>query len=124
MTHTLSLILQVILSLGLLNVWLVRAGSGTAYRGGSANSLKEEFHAYGLSDGIFYLVGFLKVSCAIALLVGIWVPSLVLPAAAVLVLLMLGALAMHVKVGDPPKKSVPAFLMLAMSSAVVAISLS
>ncbi|MFT5731394.1 MAG: putative membrane protein YphA (DoxX/SURF4 family) [Planctomycetota bacterium] len=122
MTHTLSIILQVILSLGLLNVWLVRAGGETSYRGGSADSLKAEFRAYGLSDVMFYLVGFLKIASAIALVVGIWLPSLVLPAAGTLVVLMLGALSMHVKVSDPPKKSLPALLMLAMSSALVAIS--
>lgn len=124
MTHTISITLQVLIGLGLLNVWLVRAGGETSYRGGSADSLKEEFRTYGLPDAVFYVVGFLKITCGIALLAGIWLPSLVLPAASIIVFLMLGALAMHLKVGDPPKKSMPALLMLAISSAVVAISLT
>lgn len=124
MIHTLSIVLQAIIALGLLNVWLLRAGGETSYRGGSAKSLKEEFSAYGLPEIAFYTVGFLKITAAIALVVGIWVPSLVLPAAGTIVGLMLGALAMHLKVGDPPKKSGPALLMLALNLAVVAIAVT
>ena len=43
MLDTLSSILQVIVGLGLLNVWLVRARSATAYRGGDSEDLKAEF---------------------------------------------------------------------------------
>lgn len=124
MPQTLSTILQVIIGLGLLNVWLLRAGGATSYRGGEATSLKEEFSAYGLPEIVFYVVGFLKISSAIALIAGIWMPSLVLPAAGTVVGLMVGALAMHLKVGDAPKKSGPALLMLAMSSAIVAIAVT
>lgn len=122
MLETLSIILQAILGLGLLNVWLVRAGRQTDYRGGSASNLKEEFSTYGLPEAVFYIVGALKIGCAIALIAGIWVPSLVLPAAALLVVLMLGALAMHIRVSDPLSKSVPALLMLAMSLTVTVIA--
>ena len=115
---TLSTVLQVVVGLGLLNVWLVRSSSATAYRGGDARSLREEFAAYGLPTWFFYLVGVLKVGSALCLLVGLWVPALVLPASALVVLLMLGALAMHVKVKDPLLKSLPALLMLAMSLAL------
>ena len=108
--------LQAILALGLLNVWLLRSSKPTSYRGGDAQSLSQEFAAYGLPPAVFYLVGALKIGSAIALLVGLWVPSLVLPAAGVVVGLMLGALAMHAKVKDPAIKSLPAFLMLAMSA--------
>ncbi len=117
-------VLQVVVGLGLLNVWLLRAGSATSYRGGDARSLKEEFAAYGLPGFFFYLVGALKICSAILLLVGIWVPALVLPAAAVVAVLMVGALAMHVKVGDPAIKSLPAFLMLLMSASLCALALA
>lgn len=50
-------------------------------------------------------------------------PDLILPAVSVLVALMLGALAMHVKVNDPPIKSLPAALMLAMSSTLLSLSI-
>ena len=45
------------------------------------------------------------------------------PAVGLLVLLMLGALAMHVKVNDPPIKSLPAALMLLMSGTLLSLSL-
>ena len=109
------------MALGLLNVWLVRAGSSTSYRGGNAQSLKEEFHAYGLPAWLFYIVGALKIGAAIALLVGLWVPALVQPAAGVVAMLMVGALAMHVKVKDPWMKALPAFLMLLMGIAIVVL---
>ena len=115
-------ILQVIVGLGLLNVWLLRRGSSTAYRGGEAKNLKEEFATYGLPASMFYIVGGLKIICGVLLLVGLAYAPVVLPAAAVVVVLMLGAVAMHLKVGDAVSKYVPAALMLAMSGAICVIS--
>jgi uncharacterized membrane protein YphA (DoxX/SURF4 family) len=118
-SFSITVVLQLVVALGLLNVWLLRAGAATAYRGGASKSLKEEFAAYGLPAWVFYFIGTLKIGCALLLIVGAWIPALVRPAAAVVVVLMLGALAMHVKVGDPPLKSLPAFVMLAMSGAIL-----
>ena len=120
---SISTILQVVVAIGLLNVWLLRPGRATSYRGGTAQSLKEEFAAYGLPDVVFYLVGVLKIGSAIALIAGIWNESLVLPAAAVVAVLMVAALAMHIKVKDPAIKSLPAFLMLIMSASLCALAL-
>jgi uncharacterized membrane protein YphA (DoxX/SURF4 family) len=123
MQHTIGLILQAIVGLGLLNVWLLRRESATAFRGGEAKNLKDEFATYGLPAPMFYIVGGLKIICGVLLLVGMAYPPVVLPAAAVVAVLMLGAVAMHLKVGDPVSKYVPAALMLAMSGAICAISL-
>lgn len=113
------LILQAIVALGILNVWLLRFGRETPYRGREAKNLRDEFATYGLPFPIMCLVGVLKVSLAIALLVGIWVPVLVQPAAIGMGLLMLGAFGMHLKVGDPPVKSMPALAVLAMCVGIV-----
>jgi hypothetical protein len=121
MTHALVSIIQVVIAFGLLNVWLIRANRSTGYRGGAAKNIKEEFAVYGLSENFCYLVGFLKISCAILLLLGLWFEQLRLPAALIVSVLMLGAVAMHAKVRDPIKKTVPAALMLIMS-VVVSIS--
>jgi len=120
---TTTTVLQIILALGLFNVWLLRTGKATNYRGGQAKNLKEEFATYGLPPFMYFLVGGLKLACAVALLVGLWVPAAVVPAAGVLAVLMLGALAMHIKVSDPISKSVPAFCMLAMSTALGLLAL-
>jgi len=121
-SFSISTVLQVIVALGLLNVWLVRVRSATSYRGGNAESLKDEFFKYGLPPVLFYVVGVLKVGSALLLIAGIWDPRLVLPAAAVVALLMVGALIMHFKVKDPPIKSLPALLMLIMSASLCALA--
>lgn len=123
-SFSISTILQIVVALGLLNVWLVRAGSATSYRGGDARSLKEEFDEYGLPPFVFYLVGLLKIGSAILLIAGIWYEALVLPAAAIVAVLMVGALAMHLKVQDPALKSLPAFLMLLMSAGICYLQLT
>ena len=114
-----STILQIIVALGLLNVWLVRARASSAYRGGSAQSLKEEFATYGLPEWSFYTVGALKVGSAVLLVVGIWVPVLVRPPAFIVAVLMVGALAMHAKAKDSLKKFLPALLMLLLCVAIL-----
>ena len=115
-----SLIIQIIVALGLLNVWLLRFNRPTPYRGGGSRSMPEEFAAYGLPKWVLYVVGALKVSCALCLLAGIWFPALVLPAAVLIGSLMLGAIAMHLKVRDPFIKSVPAGSILALTAFVLA----
>ena len=122
MLNTIASVLQILVGLGLLNVWLLRRQSATAYRGGDAKNLKDEFAAYGLPAAMFYVVGGLKIICGVLLLVGLAYPPVVLPAAAVVAVLMVGAVAMHLKVGDPVTKYVPATLMLAMSGAICVIS--
>ncbi|MFT7535754.1 MAG: putative membrane protein YphA (DoxX/SURF4 family) [Hyphomicrobiaceae bacterium] len=121
MLDGLASILQAIVGLGLLNVWLVRPRSATAFRGGDAKNLKEEFATYGLPSPVFYIVGGLKILAGILLLVGFAYEPVVVPAAAVVAVLMAGAFAMHMKVGDPASKYVPATLMLIMCIVICAV---
>ena len=116
--RTIMVILQLTAALGLLNVWLLRFNRRTAYRGGAAASMPEEFAAYGLPAWFAYVVGTLKVGAALALIAGIWFPAVMLPAAALICVLMLGALAMHAKIGDPLRKSLPALGMLVLCLAI------
>jgi hypothetical protein len=118
----LQVILQVVIALGIANVWLVRAKRPTPYRGAGAQSMKEEFAAYGLSEGAMRVIGGFKLLFAAMLIVGIWVPALVLPAALGLGALMLGAVAMHVKIKDAAIRALPAFCMLCMSVGVVLLA--
>lgn len=112
---TLVLISQSVVAIGLLNVWLLRRGKATAWRGGSSSTMKEEFEVYGLPSWSMGIVGTLKVTLALTLLAGIWVPSATAYAAGGIAVLMAGAVAMHVKVGDPLRKSLPAFSLLVMA---------
>lgn len=114
----LQTVLQIIVSLGLLNVWLLRCSKKSPYRGKGAANMRDEFAAYGLPAWAMWVTGTLKITIAIALIAGIWIPFLIQPAALVLIVLMLGALAMHFKVKDPIKASIPALAMLVMAAAI------
>ncbi len=104
--------LQVIVSISILNVWLVQNKKSTPWRGGNAKTIIEEFQEYGLPVWMCYLVGTLKVALALLLLSAIWYPMLRQPAALGLAALLLGSVAMHLKIKDPLKKSFPALLFL------------
>ena len=110
--------LQIFVAFGLLNVWLIRSHQETPYRGSTGSSLKNEFTAYGLPLWSFYVIGFIKISSALLLLIGLWIPILVFPTAVVVSLVMLGAVGMHIKVRDPFKKVLPALIMLFFSIAI------
>ena len=112
-------ILQLIISIGLINVWLLRFNKATEYRGGNAKNMNEEFMAYGLPEWSMYLVGFLKVAIAIMLIVSIWIEELLFYNLIVLAALMIAAVFMHVKVKDPIKKSYPALSILFMIALIM-----
>ena len=114
-------ILQVIAAFGLMNVWLMRFNQSTAYRGGSATTMHDEFATYGLPAWSMYAVGTLKVAIALMLIIGVWLPDVVRPSAMLLAALMLGAIAMHAKVHDPAIKYAPAGGMLLLALAIVAL---
>lgn len=112
---TIIVICQIIIALGIFNVWLLRSANATAWRGGDATNMKDEFAVYGLPEWFMKIIGGLKLILAGCLLLGLFVPALTQPAAIGMAALMLGAISMHVKVGDSLKKSLPAFIMLLLS---------
>jgi uncharacterized membrane protein YphA (DoxX/SURF4 family) len=116
--NALSTLFQIVIALGILNVWLLRFGRSTEWRGGDAQNMKEEFANYGLPPWFMIAIGIAKVGLASVLIAGLWLPEVSRFAALGMVALMLGAVSMHIKVGDPLRKSLPAFSMLAMSSFV------
>lgn len=114
-----STLAQILVALGIYNVWLLRFAKPTSWRGGTAQNMKEEFAAYGLPPAALYVVGFFKLTFATLLLIGIAFPLLVRPAALGMTCLMLGAIAMHIKARDPIKRSLPAAIMLLLSLVVL-----
>ena len=115
----LEIVLKLIIGLSVLNVWLLRAGKSTPWRGGTAKNLKEEFASYGLPAWFMTVVGVLKVLLSVGLITSIWYPSIELYTAGGIGLLMVGAISMHVKVSDPIKKSFPAAFFLVLSVAII-----
>ncbi len=116
-------VLQVLIALGLVNVWLVRAGRATKYRGAGAKNMKEEFTAYGLPVWFMYVIGFFKIVIALVMLLTLFIPPLMypigFPALILLSVLMLGAISMHIKVKDPLVKALPAVSMLVMALTIL-----
>lgn len=109
------IVLKLIVGLSILNVWLVRSKKATAWRGGDANNISEEFKNYGLPVWFMYVIGAAKVGLAILLIASIYFPQFESVAAFGIAFLMLGAVSMHIKISDPLKKSLPAFTFLVLS---------
>lgn len=112
--QTLLIVLQVIVGLGILNVWFVRRDRQTPFRGGHTTSISEEFKYYGMPSWSVPVVGFFKVSFALLILAGFFNPSFVALGASGLAFFMMGAVLMHIKVKDSIVQAAPAFLMLVM----------
>ena len=115
MGQYIDIILKLIVSFSILNVWLLRAGKQSPYRGGNANTIKEEFAAYGLSESTMKAVGAVKCILAVLLLVSIVEQPLENYAVAGICLSMLGAISMHLKIKDPLGKSMPAALFFVLT---------
>tara|TARA_S200000501_G_scaffold171699_1_gene161751 strand:- start:117 stop:494 length:378 start_codon:yes stop_codon:yes gene_type:complete len=116
----LSKILSVIVGITVINVWLFRSNRSTSYRGGDASNLLEEFQVYGLDD-YFLIIGIVKVSLAIMLLLSLYFKKLSFFASSGIAVMMLVAVFMHINVGDELIKSMPASVMLT-SCLVIAYS--
>jgi hypothetical protein len=120
MLKKLSKILSVFVGLTIINVWLFRASRSTSFRGGNATNLLEEFTVYGLED-YFLIIGVIKVSLAIVLILSLYFSKLRLFASLGISIMMLVAVYMHISVGDELIKSLPASSLL-ISSLLIAYS--
>ncbi|MBC2838321.1 DoxX family protein [Robiginitalea sp. SC105] len=108
----LSIGIKVLLFMSIINVWFFRFNRPTQWRGAGAGNMKEEFASYGLRGNLVYVVGAIKVAAALGLFLSVWYPALTIPSAAVMALMMAGAVSMHLRIGDPLKRSFPALLFL------------
>jgi uncharacterized membrane protein YphA (DoxX/SURF4 family) len=81
----------------------------------------EEFTNYGFPSKAVYIIGAVKITLSLLLLSGFWIDSVTRPAAAGLALIMLGAIGMHIRVGDRPKKAMPAMSVFALSTIALII---
>ena len=120
MLKKISKILSVFVGLTIINVWLFRASRSTSFRGGNATNLFEEFTVYGLED-YFLIIGIVKVSLAIVLILSLYYSKLRLFASLGIAIMMLVAVYMHMSVGDELIKSLPASSLL-ISSLLIAYS--
>ncbi len=117
------IVLKIIVSLSILNVWLIQPKKATKWRGGNAKTIIEEFKVYGLSKSFCYVIGVLKVSLALILLASIQFEDLALIGSLGLAILLLGSIIMHLIVKDALYKSFPAFLFIVMNLVIAYLSL-
>jgi hypothetical protein len=117
------IVLKLIVSLSILNVWLIQQKKPTKWRGGNAKTIIEEFEVYGLSKSFCYIIGFLKVSLALILLASIQLKELTLIGSLGLATLLLGSIIMHFRVKDELYKSFPAFLFIVMNLVIAYTSI-
>ena len=114
--------LKLVIAVGLFNVWILRFGRATPFRGGGAPNMKAEFRAYGLPSWSVPIVGAAKLLLATTLLLGIWFPVLTIPSALALAVLMLAAVVMHFKIKDPPRRALPALSIVVMCLVVALLA--
>ena len=109
--HDLKVGLQIFVASSIFFVWVVRYGN-----------IVEEFKQYGMPDWLRDLVGILKITFAVMLLVGIERPLLAVVGGVGIAVLMGGALATHVRVKNPAFKMFPALTLLLLSAVIAWIN--
>ena len=119
MILTLKIVLKIIVSLTLLNVWIFRFQKPSKWRGGAASNMIEEFKLYGLHSWLLYLVGSLKIIAAVFLGLSVWFKFNENIPLIPIIILLIGAIIMHIKIKDSYIKSIPAFLLLLLSLIIV-----
>ncbi|EAR12915.1 hypothetical protein PI23P_09815 [Polaribacter irgensii 23-P] len=107
--------LKIIVSISILNVWLLQKNKATKWRGGTAKTIFEEFEVYGFSKQFCYIIGTLKVALALILLISIQLDALTLIGSLGLSLLLFGSILAHIKIKDIWYKSFPAFLFIVLN---------
>jgi hypothetical protein len=117
----LAITIKLVIGLSVLNVWLLRANKPTQWRGGATGSLKDEFKAYGLSTNVMRVIGAIKIVLALLIIASIFYPPVEDIGAIGMAVMMTGAIAMHIKIKDPLKRSLPAFIFLCLSLSLLVI---
>ena len=120
------LLFKFMLPLSIYNVWIIRRFWKSRYRSGNASTLFEEFQVFGYSRYFFYFIGIMKICCASLILFGTLCQIMnigdiessfyVYWGTLILLILMIGALASHIRVRDDIEKLLPAAFVLLLAS--------
>lgn len=107
----LTISLQALLAAAIFFVWVVRY-----------DNIVAEFKGYGLSESLRDLVGILKLTFALMLLIGIERPFFAIVGGAGIAVLMAAAVVTHLRVKNPVPKMLPALALLSCSVVIVVIN--
>jgi len=111
-----SFVFKGAISFGILYAWTIGYNRPSKFRGGNARNMKEEFAAYGLPEWLVAVIRIVKISLAVGLLFGYFLPLVVKPIAIALTIIMFVAVMMHLKLHrDPLIKALPAYLLLSFN---------
>lgn len=103
---------QLILAVSVIYVWIFRM-----------DNIVKEFKQFGLSDLTRSAVGAIKIALSTLLIVGIWVPSLVLVSSIIMCLIMVAAQYFHFKTSNPFMKHLPSLILLGLCIIIILGSL-
>ena len=107
----LTIVLQALVAASIFFVWVVRY-----------DNIIQEFKQYGLPDWLRDLVGILKLTFALLLLLGIQRASLAMIGSLGIAGLMACAFVIHLRVKNPVFKMLPSLTLLALSLIIAAIN--
>ena len=107
----LLLYLQIFVAASIFFVWVVRY-----------ENIVEEFARYGLPTWLRDLIGIMKLSFALMLVVGIFKPQAAVVGGAGLVFLMACAFAIHLRCKTPTPKRLPSLALLSISAFITLLN--
>mgnify|MGYP001376429276 FL=1 len=93
-------IFHVSIIIGIFYAWTIGYRKESKFRPGKARNMKEEFIVYGLPFWLMYATGTIKIISSVLLILGFFYPIFLKPVAAILCLVMGGAVLMHLKIRE------------------------
>lgn len=109
--HNFAISLQGLVAASIFFVWVVRYAN-----------IVQEFRQYQLPDWLRDLVGILKLTFSLMLLIGIERLPLAVVGGAGIAILMAAAVVTHLRVKNPVFKMLPSLTLMAMSAAIALIN--
>ena len=109
--HELTIALQALVAAAVFFVWVVRYAN-----------IVQEFKQYALPDWLRDLVGILKLTCSLLLLIGIERPLFAVVGGGVIAVLMAAAFVTHLRVKNPVFKMLPSLTLLVLAAVIALIN--
>jgi uncharacterized membrane protein YphA (DoxX/SURF4 family) len=109
--HNFTISLQALVAASIFFVWVIRYAN-----------IIEEFKHYGLPDWLRDLVGILKITFSLMLILGIERPQLAMAGGIGIAILMGAAFITHLRVKNPVFKMLPSLALLVLSVAIALIN--
>lgn len=105
------IILQFFIAFSIFNVWVLR------YR-----TMASDFQQFGLPTWLRNIVGAIKIFFSIMLIAGVWNYSFTIVGGIGIAVLMVSAVAVHIKEKDPVSKMWPAIVLAILAIAVAILA--